>query len=156
MSAVDVSSFSHVDQISFEGAGGTCSSGGAFALDPRLFTSSKPGSPFSGASISAVNATHVRKSALGNSSCYASVGFGRQAFNVLRSGLRLDYFGFEWSTINDYNNIIFYDGLNGTGNRIYLSEFDHPTISGADIRSYFNLSNSANGRAPDAFIGAQF
>jgi hypothetical protein len=98
----------------------------------------------------------TRLNARGNTSCYYSVGFGAQTFNITApDGQTLDYFGFEWSSIDAYNRIRFYDGLNGTGNLISLAGYG-TELNGAALMAAWGLANDSNGRAPDAFVEFRF
>jgi len=149
--------FSVMEQNSFDAPGGGCQSSGSFAFTPGAFVSSRPGNPKSGATVAAGDIAGVRSGALGNTSCYASIGYGQMTFNLAKAGQEVSYLGFEWSSIDAYNNITFYDGLNGTGSAIYISGFgDNSTITGAEVMRLLQLQNDANGRAPDSFVNFTF
>ena len=141
-------------QDSYNSAGG-CNSVGSFALDAALFTSSQPGNALSGAIVAQGDTANLRRGARDNTSCYASVGFGRQIFNVDRPNLLLDYLGFEWSSIDAYNTLRFYDTRGCTGGLVDVQGLG-TTVTGADVMANFGLTNDVNGKAPDAFVNLRF
>lgn len=155
VSAVDRSSFDSFEDVSFDLGAGACAPGGGFAINQADFTSSSPGDPKSGARVGNTDAVGVRLSARNNGSCYASVGLGRQTVNFNLGGSLLEFFGFEWSSIDPYNVLRFYSGADGTGELIDVDEFG-TEITGDEVMAAFGLANDLDGRAPDAFINLRF
>ena len=71
------------------------------------------------------------------------------------TGQLLDYFGFEWSSLDSYNTLQFYDMRGCTGGLVNVPGWG-TTIAGSDVRANYGLANDASGRSPDAFVNFSF